>query len=464
MKYIDALKISTLLKEAEVKQNPSCIDEILLKAETLSGLSLLEAAILINVKDESYLEKIFSSASKVKDKIYGKRVVLFVPLYISSHCANNCLYCGFRSDNHEAQRRTLTVKEIEEETIALLNRGHKRILAVSGEFAQADEKEAVNYYCKAIEAIYRAKFGQHYIRRVNINCAPLSLSGFKELKASGIGTYQLFQETYDDETYRRVHPSGQKSDPDNRIDAIERAIVSGIDDVGMGVLFGLFDFKFELLALLAHIKQLEARFGMGPHTISVPRLEDALGAPLTNKIPYPVSDVDFKKIVSVLRLAVPYTGIILSTREKASLRDELFGLGVSQISAESRTNPGAYNTGVNKDGLEQFSTVDHRSLEQVVNILIDKGFIPSFCAACYRKERTGHKFMQLAKPGLIKGKCSLNALVTLKEYLDDFAGFTTKEKGYSLIKEKEAELDAPGRKLLEEFLHEIEGGGRDRYV
>ncbi len=295
-----------------------------------------------------------------------------------------------------------------------------------------------------------------------IRDADLTIDEFKRIKKSGIGTFQLFQETYHEPTYKVVHPAGPKSDPDNRIDAIDRAFCAGIDDVGIGVLYGLYDYKFDTLALLMHVEHLENKFGVGPHTISVPRIEPALGADFTRHIPYKVCDADFKKIVAVLRLSVPYTGMILSTRETPQMRDELVKLGISQISAESRTSPGGYSLEVASDS--QFDISDNRSLDEIIGSLIENGFIPSFCAACYRKERTGQAFMQLAKPGAIKDKCNINALITLKEYLDDFASKRVKEAGYALIKKIGENMLPQAQRQLSEIFLRLDEGKRDLYL
>jgi 2-iminoacetate synthase len=337
-------------------------------------------------------------------------------------------------------------------------------LLVAGESAPAAMK-SIDYYVSSVRAIYSACLGLHRVRRVNVNCAPLTVPEFRKLKAAGIGTYQLFQETYHGPTYARVHPSGPKSDPDNRIDAIERAFKAGIDDVGVGVLYGLYDYRFETLGLLSHIEGLEKKFGVGPHTISVPRLEPAVGAEFFEDNPYRVADADFRKIVAVLRLAVPYTGIILSTREPAALRDELFSLGVSQISAASKTSPGGYAAERATEAQEsQFVLSDRRSLDEVVCSLLKHDFVPSFCAACYRKQRTGEAFMELAKPGTIKGKCQMNALITLKEYLDDFASAPVRKRGYALIGRAKTQLDDRALRILERHFENIERGGRDVFV
>jgi 2-iminoacetate synthase len=319
----------------------------------------------------------------------------------------------------------------------------------------------------AVNAIYSARYKGNKIKRVNVNVAPLSIEQFKKLKAAGIGTYQIFQETYHDATYRKLHLSGAKTDPDNRLDAVDRAFEAGIDDVGIGPLLGLYDYRFEILATLMHIEHLENKFGVGPHTISAPRIEPAPGADYSINPEYPPSDEDFKKLVAVLRLSVPYTGIIMSTRETPQMRDELVNLGVSQISAESKVTPGGYDEAKethNKSNERQFSLSDQRSLNEIAGSLISRGLIPSFCAACYRKNRTGEHFMDLAKPGDIKHMCDINALLTLKEYLEDFAPPEIKEKGYKLIDEYKKNLDDSSLKTLEKFFKDIDAGIRDEYV
>ncbi len=463
MKYIDDKKIFSLLDDT--RQVPFVeVEKILNKSRSLCRLTLKETAILLNVSDPGLLNKIFSAASYVKDTIYGRRVVLFAPLYISNFCSNNCLYCAFKFDNPVTKRKALSPDEIKKQVEWLLRRGHKRILVVAGESAPGGLRN-VDYYTAAVRAVYAAGVGVHKIKRVNINCAPLSTEDFKQLKSSGIGTYQIFQETYHEQTYRRLHPKGPKSDPDNRLDAVNRAFHAGIDDVGIGVLYGLYDWKFDTLAMLMHVEHLENTFNVGPHTISVPRIEPAEGVEFTRDMPYKVNDDDFKKLVAVIRLAVPYTGLILSTRENAQMRDALFSLGVSQISAESRTSPGGYSSADNNQDTDiQFTLGDQRTLDDVVGSLIEKRFIPSFCAACYRKERTGEAFMNLAKPGTIKGKCSLNAIITLKEYLDDFASPKVKRDGYQLIDQLKQQLDKDIIDQLPRFFADIDNGMRDEFV
>lgn len=462
MRYINEERINNLLIDA-AKFDSRKIDLILGKAKSLQRLTLEESAVLLSVKDPVYIQKIFNAASFVKDTIYGRRVVLFAPLYISNLCVNNCLYCGFKADSVNLKRKALSPSEITQQIQWLLKRGHKRILAVCGEAAPTGQSN-IDYYVQAVKTIYAATAGKHRIKRVNVNCAPLSVSDFRKLKASGIGTFQIFQETYHDQTYRSMHPSGPKSDADNRISAPDRAFAAGIDDIGIGPLYGLYDWRFETLGLLSHIEHMEKEFKVGPHTISVPRIEPAEGAELSFNPPHKISDEDFKKVVAVLRLSVPYTGIIMSTRESAVMRDALLSLGVSQVSAESSTSPGGYSDNRKANAGSQFSLGDNRTIEEVVASLISRDYIPSFCAACYRMDRTGEAFMQLAKPGTIKGKCSMNALITLKEYLDDFASASVKEAGYKMISRYFKQLEPADQERLKLFFAHVDSGLRDEYV
>jgi 2-iminoacetate synthase len=461
LKHVDEAKINALL---EIKTTEKEVVDILEKTKQLKRLSLEESAKLLSVEEPDLLQKIYAVASYVKNTIYGKRVVLFVPLYISNFCANSCVYCGFASSDKLTVRKKLTFDEIKEQTRVLLKRGHKRILMVAGDMGQS--KENIDYYVGAVKAIYSADYKGNKVRRVNVNVAPMSVENFKKLKEAGIGTYQIFQETYHETTYRNLHVAGAKIDPDNRLDAIDNAFRAGIDDIGIGPLLELYKSNFEILAMLMHIEYLEKTYGLGPHTISVPRIEPAPGSDYASKPEYPITDEEFKKIVSILRLSVPYTGIIMSTRETAELRDILVNLGVSQISAESKVTPGGYEeNSVHNDKLErQFSVNDQRSLNEIVKSLLLQGFIPSFCAACYRKNRTGENFMDLAKPGEIKRICDINALVTLKEFLEDFAIPEVKELGYKLIEEHKATLDNTSTNILEKFFSDIDNGVRDEYV
>lgn len=438
------------------------VREVLSKAMEMKGLDLTDMADLAAVSDPDLLGELFEAARKVKDTIYGRRLVLFAPLYVSNLCGNECLYCAFRARNTELKRRALNQEEIAREVRFLVEQGHKRILLVAGE---SYPNEGFSYVLKSIATIYATRVGNGEIRRVNVNIAPLDLDEFKALHAAGIGTYQLFQETYHRPTYERVHVGGRKKNYDWRVSVMDRAMAAGINDVGIGVLFGLWDWRYELLALMQHIRHLEAQFGVGPHTISVPRMEPATGSDIATQPPMPVSDVDFRKIVAILRLAVPYTGIIMSTRENANIRRETFALGVSQISAGSRTNPGGYSeSGDGTLDASQFSLGDHRELDEVVRDVASLGYIPSFCTGCYRLGRTGRDFMDLAKPGLIKAHCDPNGLSTFKEFLMDYASPETKAVGEALIQEVLAGMDEKVRAVSQKLLDRVSGGQRDAYV
>jgi len=460
MNYIDEQRINDLLQATE-KPAASQVRDILKKALSLNGLSPEEVSVLIGVSDEALLKELWHTARVVKQSIYGNRLVLFAPLYISNYCVNNCLYCGFRRDNKDLKRKRLSREELIEEVKALLSQGHKRLLLVFGE----DPQGRIDDVCEIIRTVYGVKLNGAAIRRVNVNIAPLKKEEFVQLKKERIGTYQLFQETYHYETYKIMHPDGPKSDYEWRITAFERAFQAGIDDLGIGVLFGLYDWRFEILAMLLYIQELEKKFGVGPHTISIPRVEPALNAPVAANPPYAVADRDFKKLVAILRLAVPYTGIILTTREDPHLRNELFSLGVSQISAASRTFPGAYRGGLGqKEESQQFNLGDTRSLEDIIEYIMKDGILPSFCTACYRLGRTGEDFMSLSKPGLIQKFCLPNAILTLKEYLEDYASDGVKVLGENLIKEQIKEIkDASLREDVSQRLQEIENGKRDIY-
>ena len=460
--FIDEEKIHSLIKQ---KENPikSEIKRALNKALQLKGLDLEEVAALVSIKDKGLLKELFKTAFQIKNEIYGSRLVLFAPLYTSNHCSNNCLYCGFRKDNKGMKRRCLTIDEIKQETKLILQQGHKRILMLMGE---SSEECSFDYFLKSIEAAYSVKDEKgSSIRRINIEIAPLTEEEFKKLSKARIGTYAVFQETYHEETYKKMHPFGKKSDYEWRLFTMDRALKNGLSDVGIGALFGLYDYRFEVLALLQHAKHLDELYGIGPHTISIPRIEPAQNAPASQKIPHPVSDDDFKKLVAVLRCAVPYTGMILSTREPAGMRQQLFNLGVSQISAGSKTNPGGYKeTIINPENKGQFSISDTRSTGEIISSVIKQGFVPSFCTGCYRKGRVGKDFMELAKPGLIKLHCLPNALTTLKEYLVDYADENTSKAGEALIQKELNNIPSKERKnKTGEYLKKIENGERDLY-
>ncbi|HYQ58469.1 MAG TPA: [FeFe] hydrogenase H-cluster radical SAM maturase HydG [Draconibacterium sp.] len=455
--YINEAKIWEVLAQNQ-NPEPAKIKEVLAKAAEMKGLNLSDIAVLTCISDPKMLAELFDTANTVKETIYGKRLVLFAPLYISNLCSNECLYCAFRATNKAIDRHALSQEHIAREVEVLINQGHKRVLLVAGE---SYPKQGFDYVLESIRTIYGVKSEHGEIRRVNINVAPLSIEEFKRVKAEGIGTYQIFQETYHRETYHKVHLGGKKRDYNWRVSALHRAMEAGIDDVGIGVLFGLFDYRFEILAMMQHIAELEDKFGVGPHTISVPRLEPATNSDLASHPPFPVSDIDFRKIVAILRLAVPYTGIIMSTRETAKMRRDTFALGVSQISAGSKTNPGGYEEDDEISG--QFSLGDHRPLDEVIRDVASMGYIPSFCTACYRLGRTGQDFMDLAKPGDISLHCAPNGLSSFKEYLQNYASPETREIGNKLIRDTINEMTGVAKQRAEKLVKRVEAGRDDVY-
>lgn len=435
------------------------VREILAKARELKGLNQSDMLGLMTIQSEPLLHELFAAARYVKDEIYGKRLVIFAPMYVSNLCHNECTYCAFRAKNKSIQRRSLSQDEIAAETLKLTECGHKRVLLVAGE---AYPKQGFQYILDAIDTVYRSKSGNGEIRRINVNVAPLTENEFEQLKERKIGTYQLFQETYNRNIYGKVHLAGKKADYQWRLSAIDRALNAGLNDVGIGVLFGLGDWRYELLALKSHIEYLERRFGIGPHTISVPRLEPADGSVIASAPPFPIDDMTFQKIVAILRLSVPYTGIIMSTRETPHLRRESFALGVSQISAGSRTNPGGYSEADTGNGA-QFSLGDHRSLDEVVKDVASLGYVPSFCTGCYRLGRVGADFMDMARPGLIKRHCDPNGVSTFLEYLNDFASPETREVGMKCIEQALAGMDETPKRVAETLLRQVNEGKRDIY-
>ena len=461
--FINDNHIEEILAQAK---NPDTLQvrEIIKKAYELKGLSPEDVAVLLQTEDDELIGEILQAAHKIKEDIYGNRLVLFAPLYIANHCANNCLYCGFRSDNKDLNRVALTVDQIAKEVQVLEREGHKRLLMLCGEHPT---RSSLEYFMEAIETAYSVKTEKGgEIRRINVEIAPLEVDEYKQIKKTGIGTVVLFQETYHHETYKIMHPSGPKKDYAHRLTAMHRAQEGGVNDVGIGALFGLYDYKFEVLGLLFHALQLEKDCGVGPHTMSVPRLEPAFNAPAAIKPPHPVSDHDFKKLVAIIRMAVPYTGMILSTRENPALRSEVFALGISQISAGSRTNPGGYQED-NSDAFRaaQFNLGDTRTLDEVILDITEHGHIPSFCTACYRLGRTGKDFMDLAKPGLIQKFCQTNAVFSFKEYLLDYATPVTIEAGEKLIQKMLDEtFKTKRKKIVGDRLKKIEDGERDVYI
>lgn len=462
--FIDDALIHTLLTEAKVKaKNKELVQEIIKKAGQYQGLSAGEVAVLLEITDPQLLQEMFATACQVKKAIYGTRIVLFAPLYISSHCVNNCLYCGYRHDNKEQLRRRLSMDEIKEEVEILESLGHKRLAIEAGEDPVNCD---INYVVDAIKAVYSVKDGNGSIRRANVNIAATTIEEYKKLKDVGIGTYILFQETYHRPTYDALHPNSIKNDYNWHTTAMDRAMKAGIDDVGIGVLYGLYDYKYETVAMFLHAEHLDKDCGVGPHTISVPRLRPASGMSLEN-FPHLVSDDDFDKIVAIIRLAVPYTGMLLSTRESAEHRDKLITYGISQISAGSCTGVGGYHEIYKEHNTAngmQFETGDNRSPNEVVRMLCETDYIPSFCTACYRQGRTGDRFMKLAKSGEIQNVCQPNALLTFKEYLMDYADEETKEIGKNTITENLAAIKNEDlRRETAKRLIQIEEGVRDLF-
>ncbi len=439
---------------------------IIAKAGEYKGLTAGEVAVLLEVNDPELLREMFAAAAAVKEAIYGKRIVLFAPLYISSHCINNCVYCGYRTGNKEQLRRRLALAEVKEEVEILESLGHKRLAVEAGE----DPVNCpIDYVTDVIREIYSIKDGNGSIRRVNVNIAATTVEDYRKLKEANIGTYILFQETYHRPTYAALHPSGPKRDYNWHTTAMDRAMKAGIDDVGIGVLYGLYDYKFETVAMFLHAEHLDRDCGVGPHTISVPRLRPA-GSVNLDSFPYLVSDEDFKKIIAIIRLAVPYTGMILSTREEPELRDELITYGVSQISAGSCTGVGGYqqayheHTACGPNSGQQFEPSDQRSPNEIIRMLCGKGYVPSYCTACYRQGRTGDRFMALAKSGEIQNVCLPNALLTFKEYLLDYADERTRAMGEELIDRSLDDIPQDNiRAATAERLKEIEAGERDLY-
>ncbi|CUH94725.1 hypothetical protein P22_0791 [Propionispora sp. 2/2-37] len=465
--FIDEMVISQLLEETAALPK-SELAAIIAKAQAAKGLTPREVAALIQLEDEELLDKMFRTALEVKQKIYGKRLVLFAPLYLSNYCINNCLYCGYGCRN-KTTRKKLTMEEIREEVKALEELGHKRLMLDMGE---DPVRTPVEYVTDAMKTIYETTKDNGEIRRVNVQIAATTVEEYKKLKEAGIGTYILFQETYHRETYAKMHPSGPKRDYDWHTTAMDRAMEGGIDDVGMGVLFGLYDYRFEVVALMFGVLHLEEKFGVGPHTLSFPRMRVAEGVNL-DTFPYLVNDFEFKKIVAVLRLAVPYTGMILSTREKPDYRDEVIDLGISQMSAGSCVGVGGYKAQLEavkqgrhtvREESAQFQVEDHRSPDEILRHICQAGYIPSYCTACYRKGRTGDRFMPLAKSGEIQNVCQPNAILTFKEYLMDYASPETRELGEKAIENHLNSItNQKVKQLTIDELKKIEAGSRDLY-
>jgi len=466
---IEPTGLQSFIPEKEIFQglertknpSPERVREIIAKSLAKNRLDPEEMAVLINAEEPEVVEEIFSGARELKQRIYGNRIVLFAPLYVGNECVNNCQYCGFRNTNQEISRKTLRFPELGREVEALVNQGHKRLILVYGEHPQYDAQ----FIHDTVQKVYQQKHGNGEIRRVNINAAPLDVEGFKKVKSAGIGTYQIFQETYHPETYQAMHPSGPKSDYLWRLHGLDRAQEAGIDDVGIGALMGLFDWRFETMALLYHTLHLEEKFKVGPHTISFPRIEPAIGTELCDRPPREVSDDDFKRLIAILRLAIPYTGLILTCRESVELRNEIIEFGVSQIDAGSDIGVGAYSQQDDEAYKKsQFVLNDGRSLDQVIRELCEADFIPSFCTGCYRKGRTGEHFMEFAVPGFVKRFCTPNAVLTFLEYMEDYSSPETKKAGMKQIeRELERMPEGDAKNNLLERIEQTREGNRDLY-
>lgn len=441
------------------RNNRALIDEILQKARQMKGITHREASLLLECDDNEIIEEIFSIAKSIKEKIYGNRIVMFAPLYLSNYCVNGCVYCPYHAKNKRIPRKKLTQEEIIAEVTALQDMGHKRLALEAGEDPR---NNPIEYILESIKTIYSIHHRNGAIRRVNVNIAATTVDNYRKLKDAGIGTYILFQETYHKQNYEKLHPTGPKHDYSYHTEAMDRAMQAGIDDVGIGVLFGLNNYRYDFAGLLMHAEHLEAVYGVGPHTISVPRLcmaDDIDTADFENCLPNNI----FHKIVAVIRIAVPYAGMIISTRESRENREKALELGVSQISGGSKTSVGGYAAEEdNSEDSSQFSVSDRRTLDEIVGWLLKLGYVPSFCTACYREGRTGDRFMSLAKSGQIANCCGPNALITLKEYLLDYASNNVKETG-NLVIEKEMKKIPNNKiqKLTVNYLKEIEEGKRD---
>lgn len=450
--------VDTLAYAEKNKNNLQLIHEILQKAELRKGLSHREASVLLACEDPAISEKMYALAQQIKKDFYGNRIVIFAPLYLSNYCINGCVYCPYHAKNKHIARKKLTQEEIEREVIALQDMGHKRLAIEAGE---DPKNNPIEYILESIKTIYNIKHKNGAIRRVNVNIAATTVENYKKLHDVGIGTYILFQETYHKESYGKLHPTGPKHDYNYHTEAMDRAMEGGIDDVGLGVLFGLELYKYEFAGLLMHAEHLEAVHGVGPHTISVPRIKKADDID-PSVFDNGISDEIFAKLCALIRISVPYTGMIISTRESEAVREKVLPLGVSQISGASRTSVGGYSEEERPHDTEQFDVSDQRTLDEVIQWLIEMGYIPSFCTACYREGRTGDRFMSLCKSGKILNCCHPNALMTLKEYLVDYASPETRKMGEALI---EKELDRIPREKTREIarrnLKEIEMGKRD---
>ena len=458
--FIDDGEILDTLEYAQKnKSNRELISSLIERAKDCKGLTHKEAAVLLECDLEDENEKMFKLAKEIKQKFYGNRIVMFAPLYLSNYCINGCVYCPYHHKNKHITRKKLTQEEIKKETIALQDMGHKRLALEAGE---DPVNNPIEYILECIKTIYSIKHKNGSIRRVNVNIAATTVENYTKLKEAGIGTYILFQETYNKKSYEELHPTGPKHDYAYHTEAMDRAMEGGIDDVGVGVLFGLNMYKYDFVVLLMHAEHLEAAMGVGPHTISVPRIRPADDID-PETFSDAISDDIFAKIVSIIRIAVPYTGMIVSTRESQKTRERVLELGISQISGGSSTSVGGYvEPEAEDDNSSQFDVNDTRTLDEIVNWLLEMKFIPSFCTACYREGRTGDRFMSLVKAGQIGNCCQANALMTLKEYLEDYASEDTKKKGEVLIAAEVPKIpNQKVRSIVKEHLEELNDGKRD---
>ena len=456
--FIDAEEIWNLVKNTKAER--SRVLEIISKSLEKQRLTLEETAVLVNSAGTDLMNEIKEGAKELKKKIYGNRIVLFAPLYVGNKCSNNCQYCGFRASNNDAVRKTLADNEIVREVEALEDNGQKRLILVYGEHPEYSPE----YIAHTVRLVYNVRKGHGEIRRVNINAAPFDIEGFRKIGEAGIGTYQVFQETYHPGAYSWYHLGGKKREYEWRLTALDRAQEAGIDDVGIGALFGLYDWRFEVLGLVRHTNHLEACYNVGPHTISFPRIKDAKSLNLKDN--YEVSDDDFKKLVAILRLAVPYTGLILTARETPDVRREVMDYGVSQIDGGTKIELGSYSEVKNESqnlNREQFRISDPRSLAEVIDELLEYDYLPSFCTSCYRMGRTGEHFMEFSVPGFIKRFCTPNAILTLSEYICDYASGDLAKKGWKAIEKNLKTLESPTASKTREKIERIKKGERDLY-
>ncbi|MFA8449548.1 MAG: [FeFe] hydrogenase H-cluster radical SAM maturase HydG [Bacteroidales bacterium] len=459
--FIDSEEIWDLINNT--KASKERVKEVIQKSLSKERLTLEETAVLINADDPELIAEIKKGAQQLKEQVYGNRIVLFAPLYVGNKCKNNCKYCGFRSSNKDAIRKTLSEEELVKETKALERNGQKRLILVYGEHTEYSPE----FIAETAKTVYNVKEGNGEIRRVNINAAPLEIEGFKTVAEAGIGTYQIFQETYNKEAYEKYHLGGKKKDYNYRLTSLDRAQEAGLDDVGIGALFGLYDWKFEVMGLVRHTNHLEACYNVGPHTISFPRIQEASSLDINPN--YIVNDEEFTRLVAILRLAVPYTGLILTARENHNIRKEVLKYGVSQIDGGTKLEIGSYSEEESPEqdlNREQFLINDSRTLGEVIEELLDQEYLPSFCTACYRLGRTGEHFMEFSVPGFIKRFCTPNAMLTLSEYLEDYAKEHVKAKGWEMIERQLQVLEKNGQKNVPEIrdrIQKIKDGQRDLY-